>query len=228
MAEFKTTQTRALGDRTATTNETVEVVAVDSKGRRMTAITAAPSPGDQASVTRFTVIDPTTHTRINWASPGKEVMVSAIPIPAAAQSSCAWASFSIGVIERPGKKTKTPRVKTTVENLGTEVIRGVEARGKRTTTTTTPPGSRRKNPLQVSGYEIWRAVDPRLRGLLVSETRDDPQQGKMTKELVKFRQAEPGSSMLQLPVGYEVVNREVAMDWCQSLDDTEAFAPPAR
>jgi hypothetical protein len=222
MAEFKTTQTRALGDRTATTNETVEVVAVDSKGRRMTAITAAPSPGDQASVTRFTVIDPTTHTRINWASPGKEVMVSAIPIPAAAQSSCAWASFSIGVIERPGKKTKTPRVKTTVEDLGTEVIRGVEARGKRTTTWVG------KIQVQTSSFEVWRAVAPGLRGLLAREVSDDPQQGKMTKELVRFRQAEPGSSMFQLPVGYEVVNREVAMDWCQSADDTEAFAPPAR
>lgn len=225
MAEFKTTQTRTLGDGSTMTHETTEVVAVDAQGRRMTATATVPSPGEQSSVTRFTVVDPVTHTRINWTSPGKEVTVSAIPIPAASQSGCAWVSYSIGVIERSGKKTKTPRVKTTVEDLGTETIQGVEARGRQTTTTTILAVAKRKIERQVSTFEVWRAVAPGLRGLLGREMSDDPQQGKMTKELVKFSQAEPDPLIFQPPQGYEVVNREVAMDGCQSADDVES-APP--
>ncbi|MGB8031510.1 MAG: hypothetical protein WCF30_17810 [Terracidiphilus sp.] len=222
MAEFKTTQTRTLGDGSTVTHETSEIVAVDSQGRRMIATATVPSPGDQRPETRFTVVDPVTHTRINWTSPGKEAMVSAIPISAASQSSCGWVSFSIGVIERPGKKAKAPRVKTAVEDLGMETIQGVKARGRRTTTTTTWAGPKRRMQAQVSRFEIWRAVAPELRGLLAREVSDDPQQGKMTKELVQFRQAKPDPSIFQLPPGYEVVNREVAMDWCPSADDVEA------
>ena len=33
-------------------------------------------------------------------------------------------------MERPGKKTKAPKVKTTVEDLGTDRIQGVEAHGR--------------------------------------------------------------------------------------------------
>jgi len=222
MAEFKTTQSRTLGDGSTMTQETREVVAVDSQGRRMTATTTILSAGDRTSVTRFTVLDPMAHTRIKWVSPGKEVTVSAVPIPAASQSSCGWASFSIGVIERPGKRTKPPSVKTTVEDLGTETIQGVEARGRGTTTTTTRAGPKRKIEKQVSTFEVWRAVAPGLRGLLAREMSDDLQQGKMTKELVKFSPAEPDPSIFQPPRGYEVVNREVAMDWCPSADDVEA------
>ena len=225
MAEFKTTLTKTLGDGSTITNQTTEVVAVDSEGRRMTAKSIAPPSADQASVTSFTVVDPMAHTRITWTSPGREAMVSAVPIPAASQSSCGMATFSIGVMERPGKKTKAPKVKTTVEDLGTDRIQGVEARGRRTTTTTTLAGAKKKSVKQVSTFEEWRAMAPGLRGLLARELSDDPQQGKMTKELVKFRQAEPDPSIFQLPAGYEVVNREVARDWCQSTDDVEL---PAR
>ena len=166
MAEFKTTLTKTLGDGSTITNQTTEVVAVDSEGRRMTAKSIAPPSADQASVTSFTVVDPMAHTRITWTSPGREAMVSAVPIPAASQSSCGMATFSIGVMERPGKKTKAPKVKTTVEDLGTDRIQGVEARGRRTTTTTTLAGAKKKSVKQVSTFEEWRAMAPGLRGLL--------------------------------------------------------------
>jgi len=221
MAEFKTTQARTLGDGSAITSEVREVVAVDSQGRRMTAMTTVPSPGDPASATRFTVIDPMTRTRINWTSPGREVMVSAIPIQNV-QSSCAWATSSVGVIEGSGKKAKPPIAKTTVEDLGIESFQSVEARGRRTTTTTKWTGPKRKMQTHVNTFEIWRAVAPELKGLLARKVSDDSQQGKMTKELVKFSQTEPDPLIFQPPQGYEVVNREVAMDGCGSADDVEA------
>jgi len=223
MAEFKTTQVRTLFDGTAMTSETTEVDAIDSQGRRMTA-TTAPTQGGQTPETRFTVFDPMTHTRISWASPGKEVTVSAVPIPAAAQPcGASWASFTV-ISRRTGKSVES--VKTKVEDLGTETIEGVEARGQRTTTTTTRKIKRHKES-QVNTFELWKAVAPGLRGLQVRIASDNPQQGKMRKELVNFTQAEPDSSIFQLPPGYEIVNRKVAMDWCPSSDEVEpAAAPP--
>ncbi len=224
-AEFKTTQVRMLPDGSTINHVTIEVVAVDSQGRRMTATRNVPSPADQAPETRFTVVDPVTHTSISWTSPGKEAAVSAIPIPAATQCSYAWAStgvFKIG----PHGKVEYPSVKTAVEDLGTQAFQGVDARGRRTTTTTTPVGPLGKNQPLVNTFEVWRAVDPRLKGLLTLEVRDDPQSGKMTKTLVKFSEAEPNSSIFQSPPGYEIVNREVAMDWCPNEDDVEPAAVP--
>ena len=225
MAEFKTTQSRTLAYGTTMTQETTEVVAVDSQGRRMTATTMVPSPGDQAPVTRFKVFDPMTHTKISWASPGKEVTVSAVPIPAAAQlCGASWASFSV-ISRRTGKRVAS--VKTKVVDLGTETIQGVEARGQRTTATTTAR-VKRHSESQVSTFELWKAIAPGWRGLVVRMVNDDPQQGKMRKELVKFSPTEPDSSMFQLPPGYEIVNREVAMDWCPSADEAEPAEAPAR
>ncbi len=224
MAEFKTTQVRTLFDGTAMTSETTEVIAIDSQGRRMNATATVPTQGGQATQTHFTVFDPMTHTRISWASPGKEVTVSAVPIPAAAQPcGASWASFTV-ISRRTGKRVES--VKTKVEDLGTETIEGVEARGQRTTTTTTRKIKRHKES-QVNTFELWTAVAPGLRGLEVRVVSDDPQQGKTRRELVKFSQAEPDSSIFQMPPGYEIVNREVAMDWCPSADEVEpAAAPP--
>jgi hypothetical protein len=191
----------------------------------MTATTTGPSPGDQTPETRFIVFDPIAHIQISWISPGKKATVLAIPVPATSQ--CSYGTTEIVRI-RPDGGIEAPSVKTTVENLGAETIQGVQARGRRTTTTKTPVGAVGKSQPQVSTYEVWRAVDPGLRGLLAREARDDPQSGKTTKTLVKFRQAEPDSSMFRLPPGYEVVNREVAMDWCPSTDDVEPAGVPAQ
>ena len=227
MAEYKTTQVRTLPGDSSTTQETTEVVAVDARGRRMTATTTVPSPGDQTPETRFIVFDPIAHIQISWISPGKKATVSAIPVPTTSQ--CSYGAMWTGIVNiRPDGGIEGPSVKTTVEILGTETIQGVEARGRRTTTTTMPVGPLGKSQPQVSTYEVWRAVDPGLRGLLAREARDDPQSGKTSKALVKFRQTEPDSSMFRLPPGYEVVNREVAMDWCPSADDVEPAGAPAR
>lgn len=224
MAEFKTTQTSTLPNGSTVTHETTEVVAIDARGRRMTATTRVPSQGVQTPETRFTIIDPMAHTKIIWTSPGREVSVAAIPVPAA--SECAWMTFSNSTVEldRHGRIIP-PITKTTTEDLGTETIHGVEAQGKRTTTTTRR--ANKKIQPQVSIFETWTATDPGLRSLLVRQVNDNPQSGKMTKELVKFRQSEPDPSIFRLPPGYEIVNREVALDNCPSAEEMEPAAVPA-
>jgi len=221
MAEFKTTQMRRLPDGTAIENETIEVVAVDSQGRRMTATTNIPPQGDQTPKTRFTVFDPTAHTKIEWMSPGKEVAVSAIPIPAAVQ--CSWMSSSVIVMKLDRHGKMIPNTKTTQQDLGTGTIHGVEARGRRTTTTT-PAKPIKKIQTQVSTFEVWTAIDPGFGGLVVRQVNDDPPSGKTTKELVKFSQAEPDSAIFRIPSGYDILNREVAMDNCPGAEEMEPAA----
>jgi hypothetical protein len=253
LAEFKTTQVRTLADGSTVTDESTEVVAVDSQGRRLTATTTAPSSGDVTPKTRFTVIDPMAHVWISWASPGKIATVAAIPIPAAAQCSYAAVGSEIVTLSCAGSRTTQtptstflgsiakrlgflgthnaaglgcasgtviPTTKSTVEDLGTTTIHGVEARGQRTTTTA--PGVAIQNiPPQVTAFEVWTAIDPGLRGLVVRQLNDSSRSGKMSRELVKFARSEPDSSIFQVPRGYEIVNREVAIDYCPTADELE-------
>lgn len=204
MAKYRTTQVRTLPDGSAMTHETTEVVAVDSHGRRMTAITKTPPPGGQAR-THIMIVDPVAHTNISWMSPGTEATVSAIPLDGA--YGCSYSSFSMG----------GPSVKTKDEDLGTATIQGVEARGRRFSKTISL-GPREKNQTLLNMVEVWTAVDPGLSGMLVRRVNDDAGSGQTTKDLVSFRQAEPDPSMFRFPVGYEIVNREVSPSPCPDIE----------
>jgi hypothetical protein len=228
MAEYKTTQVRTLPGGSSTTQETTEVVAIDARDRRMTATTKVPSPGDPTPETRFIVFDPIAHIQISWISPGKKATVSVIPVTAAAQCSNGAAGAMITRFADPGTETEAPITKITQQDLGPETIHGVKARGRRTTTTTMMSGAIKNNQPQVTIFEVWTAINPGLRGLVVLQLNDNPPSSKMTKELVKFRQAEPDSTMFRLPPGYEIVNREVALDNCPSTEEMEPAAAPAK
>jgi hypothetical protein len=54
--------------------------------------------------------------------------------------------------------------------------------------------------------EVWHAKSP---ALTVREVSDDPQTGRMTKELVELSQSEPDAALFQAPEGYEVVTQEM-------------------
>ena len=257
-AQYKTIQVRTLADGTTITRETTEVVAVDSQGRRMTATTTVPWQRDQAPATHFTVIDPMTHTKISWASPGMEATVAGIPIPAVMQ--CAYMTASTEFVTISSCRARMvqrrtfpfvgsiakrlrffgmhrsaglgscagmaiPITKTTHEDLGTETIHGVEARGWRTTTTK-GLGITNIQP-QATTFEVWTAIDPGLRGLVARQVNDNSPWGKTTKELMRFSQTEPEPSFFRVPPGYEIVNREVSMDNCPSAEEMEPAAAPA-
>lgn len=215
MAQYKTTQVRTPPDGSPITDETTEVIAVDSKGRRMTATTKTPPTG-VGPRTRFTIYDPVAHTNISYTSPGTEATVSAIPI--GGDYGC---SYMVAGIEGP-------TVKHTDEDLGTATIQGVEARGQRYSKTIML-GKRDKSPTLLNMVETWKAVDPALGGLLVRYVSDDrSSRAKTTKELVSFRQSEPAPSIFRLPSGYLIVNGEVSPPDCPGLGDIEPLPPPAR
>jgi hypothetical protein len=214
MAQYKTTQVKTLPNGSTTTDEITEVVAVDSQGRRMTAITKAPTSGDE-SKTQIKIFDPVAHTAISWISPGTVATVSAIPI--GGYSGCSYMTFEV----------MGPNMKTIDEDLGTATIKGVGAHGQRTSKTVLGPHE--KNPTLLNMVEWWKAVDPKLGGLLIRYVSDDRNsRAKTTMELVSFRQSAPPLSIFRLPPGYQIVNREVSPSDCSSMGEIEPLPPPTR
>ncbi|MGA2890083.1 MAG: hypothetical protein ABSE51_18710 [Terracidiphilus sp.] len=220
-AEYKITRVRTLSDGSTITQESTELVAHDSQGRRMTSTTTTPVSGDQTpqmSRTHVMVFDPVAHTNINWSTPGQKATVMAMSSPLAGRGcqSTALASSPSAVTARP---------KPTVEDLGIETIQGIEAHGRRTTWTT-PAGTIGNSEPLVHTTELWMATAPGLRGLVAREVNDDPQSGKMTRELMNFSQAEPDASAFQPPAGYEIENKEVPVPACAGTEGAEQRTAP--
>lgn len=215
MAEFKILRVRVFPNGTETDQSTI-TTARDSQGRHMTATTANPTSADQKATTHFHVFDPVAHVTFSWSFPGREAMVMAIPFSGAIPPGCSYGVFGIS----------SANEKTTVGDLGTTTILGVEARGRRFSTTATiePIGkhkehNRQGSTIEVRSSELWQAVAPGLTGLVVRQVSEDAQSGKTSRELVKFSQTEPDSAVFHPPIGYEIVNREVNADACVSFED---------
>lgn len=221
-AEYKTTQVKTLADGTTITHEWTDVVAVDSRGRQMTATTQIPQSPDKTPSTHVFVHDPESRTNSNWSVPGQKATVTTMPAPGAPRSPCA----TTGEPVRSAVSSVTPsavRIRPVVEDLGTDTVAGIEASGRRTTTTT-PAGAVGNDAPLVRTTETWTAVNPGLRGLLVRSVSDDPQTGKRTKELTNLTQSEPDASVFEPPSGYEIVNREEAV--CGGTVEVVTPPPP--
>lgn len=219
-AEYKITHTQKLADGNVINGESKELAATDSQRRRMTATTETPLSGDQTPTTRVYVFDPVARTTTNWTSPGQRATVTATPEPGAARACPSNSAQNDGV-----KVDQAPpsRPKPVTEDLGTDIFQGVEAHGRRTTMTI-PVGEIGNEAPLVHTTEIWMAVAPALRGLVVREISDDPQAGKRTRELVSLKQREPDESVFQPPSGYEIVNKAAPQTACL----TEAVSTPEK
>src|SRR5271163_1474335 len=192
-AEYKITHVQTLADGTTITRETTEVKALDSQGRRMSATTIA--SGDRAPQTHVIVYDPVARAQTFWHAPGKIAHVFKMSTPGAEHTCSAMMRDDVSVVSGPKSKFAS-------ENLGTESIQGVEARGHRYITTI-PAGAAGNDAPLVSTSEAWTAVAVGLNGLLVREIRDDPRSGKTTRELTSLSQGDPDPATFQPPEGYE-------------------------
>jgi len=213
-AEYKITQVQILADGTTITRETTEVKALDSLGRRMTATTV--TSVDRAPITHVMVYDPVARTQTFWHSPGKVAHVLQMSATAAERHCMTITRDDVSVVSGP-------KANYTSQDLGTESIQGIEARGRRRTTTI-PAGAMGNDAPLVSTSEMWTALTVGLTGLLVRDTRNDPRQGKTTRELTNLTQGDPDPTTFQPPEGYEIVTKDSS--GCQDQAPAETRSEP--
>jgi len=103
---------------------------------------------------------------------------------------------------------KPPQINSTTEDLGTTIIKGVEAHGKQFTWTT-PAGAYGNDRPMVHTHETWITTGDNPRYLNVRNIDDDPRSGRSTMELERLSLEEPDLAVFQVPEGYEIVTSEV-------------------
>jgi hypothetical protein len=230
-AKFKITSEQTLANGTTITRETTETAIVDSHGRRLTE-TAFPATGQLPERSVIRVFDPVARTNTDWEVPGKKATVRPMPPhrqSGEAGSSC-WTTGPVTPVASAPSSPELPNAHTTFseaavvsgsvptssdarpaakegsrEDLGTQTIQGVQARGTRTTHTT-PIGAVGNDAPLVRTTEVWMA---RSLNLMVRQVIDDPRTGKRTRELVELSQSEPDISAFQPPEGYEIETLEL-------------------
>jgi hypothetical protein len=112
-----------------------------------------------------------------------------------------------GVAEQPqsAASSATPPAqdvspKTVVEQLGTQWIEGLLAKGMRTTTTI-PAGMEGNDRVLTVVSEIWVATDM---GVTLLEKRSDPRSGDRETRLTNLEQSEPDAALFQVPSEYTI------------------------
>ena len=101
-----------------------------------------------------------------------------------------------------GKPQPPPNVQT--ENLGKQLVEGVEAEGTRTTRTIPAGEIGNEQPIQIVN-ERW--YSPELQ-VTVMTRQSDPRVGETTYRLTNIVRAEPAASLFQVPSDYTVRDAE--------------------
>jgi hypothetical protein len=93
---------------------------------------------------------------------------------------------------------------STTEDIGTQIIEGIPAEGKRHTMTW-PIGSMGNDRPIVEITEYWTSPD--LKEVILRKS-DDPRYGERTFKLININRNEPDPSLFEPPPGYTVKNEE--------------------
>ncbi len=103
------------------------------------------------------------------------------------------------------------RPQTTTEDLGTQIIEGIPAKGTRNTTTW-PVGSVGNDQPITTVSEHW--ISPDIKETILSKS-DDPRYGEHTHKLVDISRSEPDASLFEPPPGYTVKDEtgEFKINW---------------
>lgn len=89
----------------------------------------------------------------------------------------------------------------TSEDLGVQVIEGIEARGERITRTIPAGAQGNDQPIQITS-ETWSSTEPRLVLLRIT---NDPRRGETVTRLSNLLLEEPPAELFQVPAEYTVV-----------------------
>jgi hypothetical protein len=88
-----------------------------------------------------------------------------------------------------------------VEDLGTQVLDGFEARGARITTTIPAGAEGNDRPMQIT-TETW--ISPLSPRLVLTRITNDPRFGKTVIRLTNLVRDEPPAELFQMPADYTV------------------------
>jgi hypothetical protein len=224
-AEKKNTHVLLRADGAKITDEYTFVTTEDSQGRYMASTIRKQVDGPGLSVGAF-VRDPVAGIQFTFRSKDKKVKLYRLPPPEERQGcwltddgmdQMSWSSHQPGEAATPLAAPVPPAspFATSVPHgsssrkeevdLGTQVIMGVEALGRRITWTT-PAGVDGNDQPLVYSFEIWYA--PSI-GVYVREHDVSPLSGTITSELVSLSLDEPAPSVFRIPEGYEVIAVEM-------------------
>lgn len=208
-AEFKSTVVRNLPSGGSVTTESTEIIAVDSRGRRMHSSTTA----GQDPRTEVYVADPVGKTIEYWTVPGTTGQIVHMP-DLGMDTDCSRKLKAINPLHPAN--VPNPRI----QDLGTKTILGIPARGGRVSFTmgTVP----RTN-------EMWTAIDPALNGLALLTIGVTGQSQTWTEQLTRFTQAEPDPKLFVMPEGREITEKNGMAYICGGhLGTGRASTPPAK
>jgi hypothetical protein len=217
-AEFKITFYRTLANGTTITRESKEIQARDSNFRTFRQTTSSFGAGNQSENSTASVHDPVEGTNTTWQSRTHQAMIQKLP-PREQRQGC-WrndtGTWSANFGPQP-QLQKAPVVESplqqTTEDLGTTMIEGIEARGRRTTHTIPVAAVGNDHPLAVTN-EFWTA--PSL-GIVLRSVTDDPRGGRTTRELVHLDLGEPNPAIFEPPSDYQVQTQEIHQVPCDQL-----------
>ncbi len=99
-----------------------------------------------------------------------------------------------------------PKYDVRTEQMGVQIIEGVEAEGVRTVTTIPAGDIGNERPIEII-YEKWYSKDLQL---IVMSRHSDPRFGEQTYRLTNIVRSEPDPSLFELPTGFKVVKSPAA------------------
>jgi len=105
----------------------------------------------------------------------------------------------------PAKPTQTPQPQISREDLGTQVIEGLEAKGERITRTIPEGEQGNDRPMHLIN-EFWRSVA--TPPIVLMTTTKDPQRGETVMHLTNLVLEEPPAELFQVPPDYTVKELE--------------------
>ncbi|MDR3700133.1 MAG: hypothetical protein P4L56_10890 [Candidatus Sulfopaludibacter sp.] len=200
-----TTEQQALAGGNAIQRQTTRTIYRDGQGRVRveSQVTRPGADGQTATVTRITISDPVAG-QIYEIDPQNKVVNSRAVRPMGAQGAMRPRNpNSAGQVAGRGpgmraNRTADPNVKA--EDLGTQTVNSVIAKGNRTTHTIPAGTIGNSLPIQ-SVRETWMAADLKVP---VMEKTTDPRFGTRTTQLTQINRGEPDASLFQVPAGYTV------------------------
>jgi len=187
-ATVQTEWTKYLADGTTQLIQNHRLIARDSLGRvfqQRTMLAPAGSP-IESQVVSTELAEPSTHTIARCDARTRICELRPYVGPPAAIPAGA-------VVNRPGFVS---------ENLGSQVLNGLDLIGTRETQTLNPLATGSAHPITVV-KEFWYSQQL---GLNVLTTRNDPRSGKEVFTVTDIRQGEPDASLFALPADFRVVD----------------------